>query len=116
MAQSFCKAESVSAAEAVKEATWTGRLLGELLNGYNAFPVPVFYDNQGAIALAKNPELYSRIKHIDIRYHFLRESVSEAVITLSYVPTNDMVADGLTKPLAKPKFEKWVDQMGLRDC
>ncbi|KAJ0388685.1 hypothetical protein P43SY_010840 [Pythium insidiosum] len=62
--------------------------------------VVVLEDNQGAIALAKNPEFHKRTKHIDIRYHFVRESVETGNIELQYCSTQDMLADLLTKPIA----------------
>ena len=70
-------------------------------------------DNQGAIALAKNPVHHNRTKHIDIRYHFIREKVLRNEIILKYCATKDMIADILTKPLPKPSFQKLSEMMGL---
>lgn len=70
-------------------------LLRELgLEGFDS--VTIRMDNQGAIALAKNPEFPARTKHINIRHHFIREVESTGLIRLDYVPTNDIAADGLT--------------------
>jgi hypothetical protein len=74
----------------------------------------VYEDNQGAIALAKNPEYHARTKHIDIQYHFVRECVENGRITLEYCETADMLADALTKPLAKQRFQEMVTRMGLQ--
>nr|CCA21918.1 PREDICTED: copia proteinlike putative [Albugo laibachii Nc14] len=63
----------------------------------------IYEDNQGCIALAKNPVFHSRTKHIDIKFHFLREKVEDGVIVLEYKPTDEMIADGLTKALGKVK-------------
>jgi len=60
----------------------------------------VYEDNQGAIALAKNPEFHKRTKHIDIRYHFVREKVEDGQVVLEYCPTQEMLADLMTKPIA----------------
>ena len=70
-------------------------------------------DNQGAIALGKNPVHHSRTKHIDIKYHFIREKVLNEEINLKYCPTQEMIADTLTKTLAKPSFEKFNQMMDL---
>ena len=56
-------------------------------------------DNQGAMKLANNPQFHNRIKHIDIRYHFVRDTLAAGEVTLQYLPTADVVADILTKPL-----------------
>ncbi len=70
-------------------------------------------DNQGCIALAKNPTHHSRTKHIDIQHHFIREKLESGEIGLKYCPTQDMVADVLTKALAKERHENLTRSMGL---
>ena len=75
----------------------------------------LYEDNQSCIALAKNPIHHARTKHIDIQHHFVREKVESKEVELAYMSTDDMVADALTKPLARPKFAKLVAQMNLRD-
>ena len=67
----------------------------------------IFEDNQGTIALAYNPVSRQRSKHIDIRYHFIREVLNKGYITLHYCPTSDMVADVLTKPSTKIQLDKF---------
>ncbi len=64
-------------------------------------------DNQGAIAIAKNPVAHARTKHIDIRFHY---AIEEGIIEIEYCPTEDMIADLLTKPLCKDRF---IKMMGL---
>ena len=78
-------------------------------------PTTVFEDNQGAMALSKNPKNHSRTKHIDVKYHYVRESVDNGTIAVEYCPTAEMVADTLTKGLAKPKFEKFRKDMAVLD-
>ena len=73
----------------------------------------IFEDNQSCIALANNPVHYARTKHIDIRYHFIRDYANKD-IDIIYCPTKEMVADLLTKPLARPAFEKYVKALTLR--
>ncbi|CAG9136501.1 unnamed protein product [Plutella xylostella] len=70
-------------------------------------------DNQNSIKLAHNNAYHSRTKHIDIRHHFVRDTLSHQNITLSYVPTQNMVADILTKPLPKLKHNRYLNALGL---
>ena len=63
----------------------------------------IYEDDQGCIALARNPVFHSRTKHIDIKFQFLREKIEEGVMKLEYKPTNEMIADGLTKALGRTK-------------
>ena len=74
VALSTCKAEYVAAATAACQAVWLRRLLGEL-TGVEAHPPALMVDNQPAIALAKNPVLHDRSKHIDVKFHFLRDCI-----------------------------------------
>lgn len=66
--------------------------------------IPLKGDNQGSIALAHNPVFHSRTKHIDIQHHYIRDEVASKRIELSYVPTEQMIADGLTKALPTSSF------------
>ena len=65
-------------------------------------------DTQGAICIAKNPVSHSSTKHIDVRYHYVREAVNDDIINLQYCPTQEMVADILTKPLPKKGSKLYV--------
>ena len=71
----------------------------------------VYEDNQGAIALAKNPVQRQRCKHVDIKYHFVRSTVSNGKVILDYCPTEQMVADILTKPPTNSKLKKFMTFM-----
>ena len=75
--------------------------------------VIIYGDNQGAIALAKDPRSHGRTKHIDIGSHFCREKVGDGTVAFEYTPTNKQVADGLTKALARDKFEVFREAIGL---
>ena len=113
VALSTAEAEYVALSAATQEAIWLRRLLtdvGESLED----PVVINEDNQGAIAMAKNPVGHARTKHIDIRYHFVREGVQNGAIILKYVATDEMIADILTKPLPKHPFEKLVMELGMK--
>ena len=72
-------------------------------------PVPLFSDNQGSIGMCLNPVQSSASKHIEVADHYARECVDRGFVTVSYVPTDKMVADILTKPLPPPKFTYFRD-------
>ena len=72
-------------------------------------------DNNGVIALVKNRQVSERSKHIDIVYYYIRDLQKLEKINVSYVPTNDMKADGLTKPLAKQKFQRFLELIDMRE-
>ena len=77
-------------------------------------PTTIYEDNQSTIALARNPVHHGRAKHIDIKYHFIRDKVESKEIELEFMPTDDMVADVMTKALPRPAFAKFVECMNLR--
>ncbi len=111
VALSTAEAEYVALSQAAQECVWFRRLLSDL--GMDVSPVMILEDNQGAIAIAKNPVDNSRTKHIDIRYHYICECVQNGQIQLQYCPTDDMKADILTKPLVRQKFVYLRSQIGL---
>ena len=75
--------------------------------------VPLFYDNTSAISVGKNPCLHSRSKHIDIRYHFLRDQYEKGVVDLIHVESEDQLADILTKPRDERTFTRLRGELGL---
>ena len=101
---STSEAEYVAFSAATQEATWLRRLLS-VLNVSTTTPTVLIEHNQGAIAIARNPIIHARTKHIDIRYHYVHETLQKRIIELRYCPTSDMIADILTKPLNKGRFE-----------
>jgi hypothetical protein len=72
-------------------------------------------DNQGAIALATLGSQNRRTRHINVRYHFIRDCVESGTIAPYYTPTSDMLADGFTKALDRQKFSTFVSSIGIRD-
>ncbi len=91
---------------------WLRSLLARL--GLKQSKDTTFYeDNQGAIALTKNSKTHSRTKHIDIKYHYIREAVGKKDIELVYCPTDQMLADILTKGLPRPKFDELRSLIGV---
>eukprot|EP00253_Pinus_taeda_P002465 PITA_02465 len=73
----------------------------------------IMYDNQSCIRLSENPVFHNRTKHIDIRCHFVRDSVQRRAIQLRYTPTGEQVADILTKAVGRTKFVHFRDKMGI---
>ena len=77
--------------------------------------IPIYCDNTSAINLSKNPVMHSKIKHIKITYHFIRDHVLNADIKLIFVPTNMQLADIFTKPLSEDHFCKIRTELGVSD-
>lgn len=121
VALSSTESEYIAMALATQEALWIQLLLTKL-NINQHFTTPVLLcqpinmnvDNQSAIALARNPEYHARTKHIHIRYHFLRQQVNDKNIYFTYIPTTQQAADGLTKPLEKFAFRRFLDLVGMK--
>jgi hypothetical protein len=102
VALSTAEAEYMALATAAQEVSWLRKFLVNFGLDQNEATV-IFEDNQGCIALAKNPVSHERTKHIDIRYHFIRELIEAKMIDLQYLPTEEMLADLLTKGMARDR-------------
>lgn len=102
-ALSTTESEYIALAEAVKEGIWLNGLISEMLGTTD--PFTVFCDSQSAIALSKNPLYHDRSKHIDIRYHYLREKTMNNEIELKKVASINNPADMLTKPLTALRMQ-----------
>jgi ribonuclease HI len=100
---------------AAKEAAALIRLLEEL-RADNIAPVTIYKDSQLAIDLLKRTAANSRTKHIDIRWHYIRQEVDLGHITVKKISTHEQIADGLTKALDKAKFKQFKQQLGVVDC
>ncbi len=98
-------------AASVQEALYLRQLLKSLAPEIPCDSILIYEDNQGTIALANNPVNLQRAKHIDIRYHFIRDEVNKGSVELKYCSTQDMVADIFTKPAVKATLEKFRDFM-----
>ena len=99
--------------QAAQEAIWLRQLYTDL-QGEPPEPITVYEDNQAAICLSKNPQSHGRSKHIEIKYHFIREQVNKT-IELKYCQMSNMVADMLTKGLGKERFKKLQELSGLHE-
>ena len=81
--------------------------------GLHLSRVPLLCDSTGAISVAKNPVLHSKTKHIEVRYHFLRDHYEKGDIDLHYVDTTKQLADIFTKPLDQATFARLRGELGI---
>ncbi|GJV06249.1 hypothetical protein Tco_1343905 [Tanacetum coccineum] len=107
VAMSSAKAEYVAAAGCCANILWMKSQLTDYDIIYEK--VPIFCDNTSAIAISNNPVLHSRTKHIDIRYHFIRDHILKGDIELHFIPTQYQLADIFTKPLDETTFKRFVN-------
>jgi len=113
VALSTCEAEYVAISEAAKDVTFLVSLY-ESITKMKA-PIPVIYnDNQAAQKLAANPMTTKKSKHIDIKYHYIRECIQNRMFDLQDLPTKEMVADILTKALPAPAHQQFTADLGLQ--
>ena len=114
VAMSSAESEYISLSNGVKETLWLRRLLRGLHVVPNMDkPTTVFVDNQAAMDLAHNSGVNRRNKHIDVRYHLSRQAIQDGDVSLTYCPTEEMIADMFTKPLGRVKLEFFVKAAGL---
>ena len=110
VALSTAEAEYVALSHATQEAVWLRQLTSDL--GCNTTqPTVIYEDNQAAICMAKNPT--SKSKHIEIKYHYVREKVQDGIVEINYCKTEEMIADIMTKGLGKEKFLKLREMAGI---
>ena len=100
---SSCESEYYALSEASNEAFYLNNLLSELKFDYN-FPPTLKTDSMPAIRLAEVPRVNERTKHVGLKLHFVRWAVSQGLVSLKYVPTDQNIADIFTKPLGRVKF------------
>ena len=112
VALSTCEAEYVAPATAACQVVWLHRPLGELTDA-KADPPALMVDNQPAIALAKNIVLYDQSKHIDVKFHFLRDRVDGEQIVIEFIKTGRQLADILTKPPGRLRLMVLKEMIGI---
>ncbi|GKE17845.1 hypothetical protein Tco_1425422 [Tanacetum coccineum] len=107
-----CTAMSTTEAEYVSQVIW---MRTQLLDyGYKYNRIPMYYDSKSAIAISCNPVQHSHTKHIDTRYHFIKEHVEKGTVELYFVRTEYQLVDLFTKALPKERFEYLVHRIGMR--
>ena len=110
---STAEAEYIALTHGAKEAIWLRQFLNDL--GLSCKTVPILVDNQSAIRLASNSEFHKRSKHIDVRFHFVRDVIDRKEIEIDYVQSKNQLADIFTKPIAKQQFCFLRDNLNVRD-
>ena len=112
VALSSCEAEYVAATTAACQGVWLCRLMEDLVDR-SCSTSTIFIDNKSAIQLCKNPVFHDRSKHIEVRYHFIRECIEAGKISVDYVSTDEQLADILTKPLGRTRFLELRAKIGM---
>lgn len=109
---SSTEAEFVSLAEACQEVIWIIRLLNDLNVAFQT-PITIFEDNQSCLKLVENEKYSNRTKHIDTKYNFIKQLVETGTIVCKYLPSENMLADLLTKPLNGNRIKYLRKSCGL---
>ena len=113
MTLSTTEAEYIAAVSAGQEILWLRNLFTEFGYKFDA-PSTLYMDNQSALSVAKNPEHHGRMKHLDLRFYWLRDIVADGQITVHYMPTDTMPADVMTKALSRVKVQDMCSMLGLK--
>lgn len=111
VALSSCEAEYMALSEACREAIYLKNLENEIAGHCNK--IVLYNDSQSALKLANNHQSHKRSKHIDVRYNFIRDVISNEIIETKYLPTASMPADLLTKGLSGVKHYKFMSTLGI---
>ncbi|KAJ1254455.1 hypothetical protein BS78_K061300 [Paspalum vaginatum] len=111
VATSTTEAEYIAAASCNSQLLWTKSTLSDF--GLSFKKIPLLVDSTSAISVAKNPVLYSRTKHIDVRFHFLRDHYEKGDVDLIHVETENQLADIFTKPLDLSVFARLRGKLGV---
>ncbi|BFG32621.1 hypothetical protein CerSpe_188960 [Prunus speciosa] len=110
---STTEAEYVAAVACACQSIWMKRVFNHFSPSQSKC-ITVFCDNSSAIKLSKNPVLHGRSKHIDVRFHFLRNLTRDGVVELKYCGTSEQLADIMTKPLKLESFVKLRELLGMK--
>jgi hypothetical protein len=113
VALSTAKAKYIAAGHCCAQLLWMRQTLRDY--GYRLSKVPLLCYNDSAIRMANNPVEHSRTKHIDIRYHFLRDHQQRGDIEIAYVSTKEQLTDIFTKPLDEKTFSKLRNELNILD-
>jgi hypothetical protein len=105
VALSSCEAEYIAASAAACQGVWLACLMGELLDMEVSAPL-LMVDNKVAISLIKKHVLHDRSKHIETKFHYIRECVERGLIKVDFISTEEQLGDIRTKALSRVKFEQ----------
>ncbi|CAN1170240.1 Retrovirus-related Pol polyprotein from transposon TNT 1-94 [Linum perenne] len=114
VARSSAEAEFRALALGVCEVTWISRILKELRLSISK-PIRIYSDSKAAVAIAHNPVLHDRTKHVEVDKHFIKEKIDGGEVCLPYISTTDQIADILTKGLYKSQFNYLVSKLAMDD-
>ena len=112
MALSTAEAEYVVACTTICEVVWLRKLLSHLFD-LQLDATCIYFNNQSCVKLSKKLVFHDKLKHIEIKYHYIRDMVQRGAVKLHYVVTDEHTADVLTKPLAIVKFEYFREKLGV---
>ena len=116
VALSTAEAEYIALSSATQEVMWLRQLFSSLLKDYKLSESTTIYeDNQSAICMARNNQSHGRSKHVDIKYHFVREQVEKQTINVVYCESEQMTADILTKGVLNYQFKKLRSKLGMAE-
>ncbi len=128
---SIIEAEYMTLSTCVKKSLWISQVLKnmnltkylsishsrvdilEKVTHQSVSPTQLKEDNQATLMLVKDAHIHERSKHIDVAYHHIRNLHKKNQISVNFVPSQDMVADGLIKPLPRQNFKRFIEQLGL---
>jgi hypothetical protein len=114
VALSTCEVEYYSAAHATREVIHLRQLIGEILNEPVTETTTIWEDNQSTIAYSQNAMVSEKTEHIDMKFHFVKDHVEKGTFRLMYLPSDQMVADTLTRPLPGPTLSRHTYAMMRR--
>ncbi|GJW75959.1 retrovirus-related pol polyprotein from transposon TNT 1-94 [Tanacetum coccineum] len=109
---SSTEAEYIALSGCCSQILWMRSQLTDY--GFQFNKIPLYCDNKSVIALCCNNVQHSRAKHIDIRYHFIKEQVENGIVELYFVRTEYQLADIFTKPLPRERFNFLIDKLGMK--
>ena len=112
VALSIPEAEYVTACLASCEVVWLRKLMSHLFD-LQLHVTCIFYNNHSCVKLSENPVFHDKSKHIKIEYHYIKDMVQRGVVKLMYVATDKQIANVLTKPLTRVKFEYCRERIGV---
>lgn len=114
VARSSAEAEFRALAQGICEILWIRRLLEELKISQSS-PMKLYCDNKAAISISHNPVLHDRTKHVEVDKHFIKEKIEDGSVCMTYIPTEQQVADVFTKGLFKKQFDFLNSKLTMED-
>ena len=112
MALSIAEVEYAVACSSSCEVVWLRKLLSNLFD-LQLDATCIYCDNQSCVKLSENPIFHDKSKHIEIKYHYIRDIVQRGAVKLQYIAMDDQIADVLKNPLARVKFEYFREKLGV---